>query len=319
MVTSNALLCPAGGSTVVYQNNWRHMACTYDASNIKIYEDGTLSTTTAATRIMTATDGRMRIGVFGVATPTLNWFKGNIDEVLVWSRALSAAEITTLAAATVTFAGIYGDPHFRSFSGGVFEISGLENHVYAIISSKHFVWNMKFIKGLRKGIHARMFLFLFLSGMVYAGECGFRIHRHTITAEPRYWTGHIDGKAYEWKLHHTTPRLFINRTAVLRVFGQYSLVVKTACFRVILRRKAHRLSIRGQQQRVDHFNFDVKVISKTGECRQAHGLLGQTIGFLNPVHPTGPNGQGVIEGEVADYEVSDVLATDTPFNYFESE
>jgi hypothetical protein len=49
-------------------------------------------------------------------------------------------------------------------------------------------------------------------------------------------------------------------------------------------------------------------------CAQAHGLLGITWG--KPAHPTGRNGEGVLEGTLTDYEVPNLFSTQFKYSRF---
>ena len=72
-------------------NTWSHLAATYDGGNIRLYLNGTLVKTVAATGNMAASTGALRIGgnsIWG------EYFAGLIDEAHVYNRALSAAEVT---------------------------------------------------------------------------------------------------------------------------------------------------------------------------------------------------------------------------------
>ena len=60
---------------------------------MKFYVNGVLVGTTAGTATITGSDGALRIG--GNASSTGEFFQGMIDEVRVYNRALSAAEIAT--------------------------------------------------------------------------------------------------------------------------------------------------------------------------------------------------------------------------------
>jgi hypothetical protein len=82
------LAAPASAATAV--NAWTHMAVTYDGTSLKLYVNGTLVRTTPASGAMTSSTGALRIGgnnVWG------EWFAGTIDELNVYNRALTAAEI----------------------------------------------------------------------------------------------------------------------------------------------------------------------------------------------------------------------------------
>ena len=71
---------------------WTHLAATYDGANLRLYRNGVLVTTTAAPGALVTSANPLRIGgntIWG------EYFDGRIDEVRVYNRALSAAEITT--------------------------------------------------------------------------------------------------------------------------------------------------------------------------------------------------------------------------------
>jgi hypothetical protein len=84
----------AVGSTAVPLNTWTHLAFTFDGSTLRLYMNGTLVRTSSANgsssgAIITSA-GALRIGgnaVFG------EYFRGIIDEVRVYNRPLSAADI----------------------------------------------------------------------------------------------------------------------------------------------------------------------------------------------------------------------------------
>jgi hypothetical protein len=73
-------------------NVWSHLAVTYDGATLRLYVNGTQVATRAQTGAITSSTNPLRIGgnaVWG------EYFNGVIDEVRVYNRALSAAEITT--------------------------------------------------------------------------------------------------------------------------------------------------------------------------------------------------------------------------------
>jgi hypothetical protein len=82
----------AAGLTILPLNAWSHLAATYDGSNVRMYVNGTLAGTTAVTGSITTSTDVLRIGgnsIWG------EYFKGMIDEVRIYSRALSATEIAS--------------------------------------------------------------------------------------------------------------------------------------------------------------------------------------------------------------------------------
>jgi hypothetical protein len=78
------------GSPGLPLNVWSHVASTYDGSTLRLYVNGALVSSTAASGSIAASTGVLRIGGNGVWP---EWFAGLIDEVRVYNRALSAAEI----------------------------------------------------------------------------------------------------------------------------------------------------------------------------------------------------------------------------------
>ena len=71
---------------------WQHVAATYDGTTARFYIDGTQVATTTYTGNV-GDSNSWRIGAYG-ATAT-GFFDGNIDNVRIYDRALSAAEIQT--------------------------------------------------------------------------------------------------------------------------------------------------------------------------------------------------------------------------------
>jgi hypothetical protein len=78
------------GTEGISANVWSHLAATFDGTTLRLYVNGTLVQSTAASGSIVAGTGALRIGgnsVWG------EWFRGYIDEVRIYSRALTAAEI----------------------------------------------------------------------------------------------------------------------------------------------------------------------------------------------------------------------------------
>lgn len=84
----------------IHDGNWHHVACTYNggvanATNIKIYIDGIDSEATGGSGFaQNTTNSNYGIGYLRVSNSA--YFSGMIDEVGVWSRALSSTEVAYL-------------------------------------------------------------------------------------------------------------------------------------------------------------------------------------------------------------------------------
>jgi hypothetical protein len=82
----------ARSSTAIPSGTWTHLAATYDGSVINLYADGSLLVSAPASGSITSSTGALRIGGNAVWN---EWFAGLIDEVRIYNRALTAAEIQT--------------------------------------------------------------------------------------------------------------------------------------------------------------------------------------------------------------------------------
>ena len=71
-------------------NQWSHLAATYDGTTLRLYVNGVVAASTPFTGDMATSTDPLRIGgnsVYG------EYFVGVIDEVRIYYRALTAAEI----------------------------------------------------------------------------------------------------------------------------------------------------------------------------------------------------------------------------------
>jgi hypothetical protein len=101
----------ARGKSAVPLNTWTHLAATYDGTTLRLFVNGTQAATRALTGSLITSAGALRIGgnsLWG------EFFKGRIDEIRIYNRALSVAEIqadmkTAVAAAAV----VTTPPHAR--------------------------------------------------------------------------------------------------------------------------------------------------------------------------------------------------------------
>jgi hypothetical protein len=71
-------------------NRWYHFVGTYDGANIRIYKDGVQVGITPQTGTLDMNDNTAKIGTY---TGTTYNFNGTIDEVGIYNRSLSAAEV----------------------------------------------------------------------------------------------------------------------------------------------------------------------------------------------------------------------------------
>jgi hypothetical protein len=90
------------GGAALPLNTWSHLAATYDNANLRQYINGTLVATKAVTGNITTSTDVLRIGgnsMWG------EYFNGTIDEVRIYNRALTAAEISTDMATPINTSG----------------------------------------------------------------------------------------------------------------------------------------------------------------------------------------------------------------------
>ena len=100
--SSNAALRPAGGGTfgstlaiassasAIPVNTWTHLAVTYDQTTIRLFVNGVQSASRARTGALQSVSTPVRIGG---NVPYGEYFQGRIDEVRIYNRALTTAEI----------------------------------------------------------------------------------------------------------------------------------------------------------------------------------------------------------------------------------
>ncbi len=78
------------GTAQLPLNTWTHLATTYDGSALRLYVNGTQVGTLAATGAITTSTGALK---FGGNALWGEWYSGLIDELRVYNRALTPAEI----------------------------------------------------------------------------------------------------------------------------------------------------------------------------------------------------------------------------------
>lgn len=80
----------ASTNTALPVNTWTHLAATYDAGTLRLYVNGTQVASVAVSGALFNSSGPLKIGGNGIWG---EWFSGLIDEVRVYERALTGAEI----------------------------------------------------------------------------------------------------------------------------------------------------------------------------------------------------------------------------------
>ncbi len=88
-----SLLTPTTKESSSFQS-WKFIAGVFDGSTVKLYVNGVLDTTVAKTTPIGYSSLDMMIGYNG--TGANEYFKGRLDEIRIYGRALSALEISTL-------------------------------------------------------------------------------------------------------------------------------------------------------------------------------------------------------------------------------
>lgn len=88
-------------------DTWYHLAGSYDGSALKLYINGMVADSLACGGSMDPSNLHLRIGTNNSG---LRYFHGVIDEVRIYSRALSQAEIDTLAGVTAIAAPVLISP-----------------------------------------------------------------------------------------------------------------------------------------------------------------------------------------------------------------
>lgn len=81
--------------TSVEDSNWHHVACTYDGATVKVYVDGNFEASVSYTDGIGVNNEPLRIGRDPGLAPNRD-FNGLIDEVEVYNRALTDAEIQAI-------------------------------------------------------------------------------------------------------------------------------------------------------------------------------------------------------------------------------
>jgi hypothetical protein len=100
------------GSNLLDLNQWQHLAFTYDGSNIHLYKDGVLISSTPANGSITQTNQSLKLG-------TLDWsgtgfyLNGKLDEIRFWDATLTQTEISNWMCSAIDLT----HPNYSSLQG----------------------------------------------------------------------------------------------------------------------------------------------------------------------------------------------------------
>lgn len=85
----------ATGTSPIRKNVWQHLAVTFSGKQLTIYYNGKSEGTTLVDRPLATSDGTLEIGAYAWGFPA-GTFKGKIDNVMIYDKALTAGQISTL-------------------------------------------------------------------------------------------------------------------------------------------------------------------------------------------------------------------------------
>eukprot|EP01004_Peranema_trichophorum_P002619 NODE_1664_length_1856_cov_43.519331_g1410_i0.p1 GENE.NODE_1664_length_1856_cov_43.519331_g1410_i0~~NODE_1664_length_1856_cov_43.519331_g1410_i0.p1 ORF type:complete len:584 (+),score=66.51 NODE_1664_length_1856_cov_43.519331_g1410_i0:65-1753(+) len=197
---------------------------------------------------------------------------------------------------------IIGDPHLVGLSGGRYTIKGEHNAIYNAFSDTFIHWNMKLKK---RSTH----------GGTYLSDNGILVYNHKVILDPIQWSAKVDNETYYY-IGSTTGKTQIiplgppesSFMAYLRIFNKLMLL-KVPCLRITFIRSLKRKSTKKQ----DYFNLIIQK-SEPKYCENPHGILGVT--WNKKAIPTGPDGEGVLEGHLQDYKVDNLLSCEFKYTKF---
>jgi hypothetical protein len=98
-VQTNQIYSWTGVTGISHLNEWVHIVGTYDGKNLKCYKNSVLVSTQSATGEIQYSQSNLEFGRETDANGnpgTGDYFKGNIDDVGIWNRALSQIEVNAL-------------------------------------------------------------------------------------------------------------------------------------------------------------------------------------------------------------------------------
>ncbi len=99
----------ANGAAAMFDNDWHHVAATYDGQTKTIYLDGSSVISVGASGQIESSNGRLLLGAGRDVTPITHLLVGMLDDVRVYNRALSTDELAGVMEGT--YEPIAENPH----------------------------------------------------------------------------------------------------------------------------------------------------------------------------------------------------------------
>jgi hypothetical protein len=116
---------------------WHNVTGTYDGSTIKLYVDGSLVASQAASGQIPVTNGPLFVATKNAGAPAGDHFVGTIDEVRIYARALTQAQIQLLPFTDTDIGSVQAAGSASVSSGSV----GGGNATFSVIGSGDDIWN----------------------------------------------------------------------------------------------------------------------------------------------------------------------------------
>jgi hypothetical protein len=196
----------------------------------------------------------------------------------------------------------WGDPHLEGFDGEKYDVTGVSGKTYSMLSDKNIQYNTTFTSWGK-------------NGATVVSQAGIQVGNDKIYYDRSIAAPTVNGVAMTAAKDINDPK---SRVALddngWAVWDGSVLRVHTKEYEIDIQKKTHTNG--------DYLDSNIR-INQGGPYQDfvaPHGLLGQTAdgiaGQKNTGKDQGKQGGTVIDGTVADYEVSNIWAADSKYNRF---